>query len=169
MDCCFAWRDRAHATEPRGNDRFLPFPKDQRCRVRLDAKPSVGYSLGQVYIVGFTSYIDCAAQSLQNCFPTTPGAVIPGSNVVVDSNEGNGFVSVFNPSLSTLLYSPLLGDPNGESNRYGTEAFGVTVDPSGNSYVVGQTGSQLRIIGMSLHASTEVISEVHQNLVPRQR
>ena len=98
-------------------------------------------SLGQAYIVGYTSYIHCTAQSLQNCFPTTAGAVIPGSNVAVDTNSGNGFVSVLNPSLSTLLYSTLLGDPNGASTGYGTEAFGVTVDPNGNFYVVGQTGA----------------------------
>ncbi|MBV8841572.1 MAG: SBBP repeat-containing protein [Bryobacterales bacterium] len=98
-------------------------------------------SLGQAYIVGYTSYSHCTPQSVQNCFPTTPGAVIPGSNVAGDSNFGNGFVSVLNPSLSTLLYSTLLGDPNGASNGYGSEAFGVTVDPNGNFYVVGQTGA----------------------------
>jgi uncharacterized protein (TIGR03437 family) len=98
-------------------------------------------SLGQAYVVGFTSYNGCTPQALQNCFPTTPGAVIPGSSVVAGSNGGNGFVSVLNPSLSTLLYSTLLGDPNGASTGYGTEAFGVTVDPNGNFYVVGQTGA----------------------------
>jgi uncharacterized protein (TIGR03437 family) len=98
-------------------------------------------SLGQAYIVGYTSYSHCTPQSLQDCFPTTSGAVIPGSSVAVDSNFGNGFVSVLNPSLSTLLYSTLLGDPNGASNGYGTEVFSVTVDPNGNFYVVGQTGA----------------------------
>jgi uncharacterized protein (TIGR03437 family) len=98
-------------------------------------------SLGQAYIVGFTSYDNCPAQSSQGCFPTTSGAVIPSYNTVSNSDYGNGFVSVFNPSLSTLLYSTLLGDPNGASNGYGTEAFGVAVDPSGNFYVVGQTGA----------------------------
>jgi len=98
-------------------------------------------SLGQAYIGGYTSYIHCTPQTVQNCFPTTPGALIPGSNVAGDSNFGNGFVSVLNPSLSTLLYSTLLGDPNGASNGYGTEVFGVTVDPNGNFYVVGQTGA----------------------------
>ena len=49
-------------------------------------------------------------------------------------------MSVFDSKLSTLLYSTLLGDPNGaETNT--SEAFGVTVDPSGNFYVVGVTGS----------------------------
>src|SRR5580700_3691408 len=98
-------------------------------------------SLGQAYIVGFTSYNNCTSQSSPSCFPTTSGAVIPSYNTASSSDYGNGFVSVFNPTLSTLLYSTLLGDPDGASNGYGTEAFGVTVDPSGNFYVVGQTGA----------------------------
>jgi uncharacterized protein (TIGR03437 family) len=98
-------------------------------------------SLGRAYIVGYTSYNGCTPQALQNCFPTTPGAVIPGSNVVNGSNgNGTGFVSVLNPSLSTLLYSTILGDPNGAQSNT-SEAFGVTVDPNGNFYVVGVTGS----------------------------
>jgi uncharacterized protein (TIGR03437 family) len=98
-------------------------------------------SFGQAYIVGFTSYINCTSQASPNCFPTTSGAVIPSYNTVSPSDYGNGFVSVLNPSLSTLLYSTLLGDPNGASVGYGTQAFSVTVDPSGNFYVVGQTGA----------------------------
>jgi len=60
------------------------------------------------------------------------------------SFNGYGFVSVFDTNLSTLLYSTLLGDPNAAPAGGGTttsEAFGVTVDPSGNFYVVGVTGS----------------------------
>jgi uncharacterized protein (TIGR03437 family) len=98
-------------------------------------------SLGQAYIVGFTQYNNCTSQSSPNCFPTTSGAVIPSYNTVSTSDYGNGFVAVFNPSLSTLLYSTLLGDPNGASVGYGTQAFSVTVDPMGNFYVVGQTGT----------------------------
>lgn len=56
------------------------------------------------------------------------------------AQNGNGFVSVFDPNLSTLLYSTLLGDPNG-SQHSTSEAFDVTVDPNGNFYVVGVTGS----------------------------
>ena len=98
-------------------------------------------STGQAYVTGFTQYSNCTPQTLQNCFPTTPGAVIQGSSVTAGSNGGNGFVAVLNPSLSTLLYSTLLGDPNGMSTGYATEVFSVAVDPSGNFYVVGQTGA----------------------------
>ncbi len=105
--------------------------------------PTTGFGIatdpqGRAYVVGFTEY-NCIppGSAPYECFPTTPGAVIPAGTV---SQNGNGFVSVFDPNLSTLLYSTLLGDPNGaETNT--SEAFGVTVDPSGNFYVVGVTGS----------------------------
>jgi uncharacterized protein (TIGR03437 family) len=59
------------------------------------------------------------------------------------SFNGYGFVSVFDTNLATLLYSTLLGDPNAAPAVGGTtsEAFGVTVDPNGNFYVVGVTSS----------------------------
>jgi len=105
--------------------------------------PTTGFGVttdpqGRAYVVGFTEYNCIPPDSASySCFPTTPGAVIPAGTV---SQNGNGFVSVFDPKLSTLLYSTLLGDPNGaETNT--SEAFGVTVDPSGNFYVVGVTGS----------------------------
>lgn len=94
-------------------------------------------SLGRAYVVGVTSYGSCTAASHTICFPTTSGAVIPGGNF---AQNGNGFVSVFDANLSTLLYSTLLGDPNG-SEHSTSEAFDVTVDPNGNFYVVGVTGS----------------------------
>jgi Beta-propeller repeat len=105
--------------------------------------PTTGFGVttdpqGRAYVVGFTEYNCIPPDSASySCFPTTPGAVIPAGTV---SQNGNGFVSVFDPELSTLLYSTLLGDPNGaETNT--SEAFGVAVDPSGNFYVVGVTGS----------------------------
>ena len=91
---------------------------------------------GRAYVVGTTVY-NCTSAPAYQCFPTTPGAVIPAGTI---SQNGNGFVSVFDPNLSTLLYSTLLGDTNGAQHST-TEAFGVTVDPNGNFYVVGVTGS----------------------------
>ena len=93
---------------------------------------------GRAYVVGFTEYT-CSPpdEASYACFPTTPGAVIPAGTV---SQNGNAFVSVFDPNLSTLLYSTLLGDPNGAVGST-SEAFGVAVDPSGNFYVVGVTSS----------------------------
>ena len=93
---------------------------------------------GRAYVVGFTEYTCMPPdEASYACFPTRPGAVIPAGTV---SQNGNGFVSVFDPNLSTLLYSTLLGDPNGAVGNT-SEAFGVAVDPSGNFYVVGVTGS----------------------------
>jgi uncharacterized protein (TIGR03437 family) len=93
---------------------------------------------GRAYVVGFTEYTCIPPDSASySCFPTTPGAVIRAGTI---SQNGNGFVSVFDPNLSTLLYSTLLGDPSGAVGNTSV-AFGVTVDPSGNFYVVGVTSS----------------------------
>lgn len=95
-------------------------------------------SQGRAYVAGFTSY-NCAPSS--TCpFPTTPRTVIP---TPPSSFNVYGFVSVFDTNLSTLLYSTLIGDPNAAPAGGATtsEAFGVTVDPNGNFYVVGVTSS----------------------------
>src|SRR5450755_1035285 len=96
-------------------------------------------SLCRAYVVGYTSY-SCNPSDSTCPFPTTPRAVIPAPPA---SFNGYGFVSVFDTNLSTLLYSTLLGDPNAAPAVGGTtsEAFGVTVDPNGNFYVVGVTSS----------------------------
>ena len=96
-------------------------------------------SLGRAYVVGYTSY-SCNPSDSTCPFPTTPRAVIPAPPA---SFNGYGFVSVFDTNLATLLYSTLLGDPNAAPAVGGTtsEAFGVTVDPNGNFYVVGVTSS----------------------------
>jgi uncharacterized protein (TIGR03437 family) len=97
-------------------------------------------SQGRAYVVGYTSY-NCTPNGSTCPFPTTPRTVIPTPPA---SFNGYGFVSVFDTDLSTLLYSTLLGDPNAAPAGGGattSEAFGVTVDPSGNFYVVGVTSS----------------------------
>jgi uncharacterized protein (TIGR03437 family) len=96
-------------------------------------------SQGRAYVVGYTSY-NCTPNGSTCPFPTSQRTVIP---TPPSSFNGYGFVSVFDTNLSTLLYSTLLGDPNAAPAVGGTtsEAFGVTVDPSGNFYVVGVTSS----------------------------
>jgi len=97
-------------------------------------------SQGRAYVVGYTSY-NCTPNGITCPFPTTPRTVIPTPPA---SFNGYGFVSIFDTNLSTLLYSTLLGDPNAAPAGGGattSEAFGVTVDPSGNFYVVGVTSS----------------------------
>jgi len=97
-------------------------------------------SQGRAYVVGYTSY-NCTPNGSTCPFLTTPGTVIPTPPA---SFNGYGFVSVLDSGLSTLLYSTLLGDPNAQPAGGGattSEAFGVTVDPNGNFYVVGVTSS----------------------------
>jgi uncharacterized protein (TIGR03437 family) len=95
-------------------------------------------SQGRAYVVGVTSY-NCTPNGITCPFPTTQGTVVPTPPA---SFNAYGFVSVFDNNLSTLLYSTLLGDSNGSPTQATiSEAFGVTVDPNGNFYVVGVTGS----------------------------
>ena len=97
-------------------------------------------SQGRAYVVGYTSY-NCTPNGSTCPFPTTQRTVIPTPPA---SFNGYGFVSVLDSGLSTLLYSTLLGDPNAQPAGGGattSEAFGVTVDPNGNFYVVGVTSS----------------------------
>ncbi len=86
-------------------------------------------------------------------FPTTAGAVLvtpPFStggagyqNVL--SAQNDAFISVFDPTLSTLVYSSLFGEPQvsnaGVGFRGASFTFGeaVTVDAAGNFYLAGTT------------------------------
>jgi hypothetical protein len=84
-------------------------------------------------------------------FPTTAGAVLttpPYSTGVggyqnVLSAEQDAFISVFDPTLSTLLYSSLFGEPQVSNAGLGFEGasftvgLAVTVDASGNFYLAG--------------------------------
>src|SRR6185369_4649876 len=74
-------------------------------------------SLGNAYFTGFT-------QS-----PQFPGA----SNSLVGTEEA--FVTELNPSGTALVFSDYLG-----GNAY-TTAWGITLDPSGNIYIAGETNS----------------------------
>jgi hypothetical protein len=84
-------------------------------------------------------------------FPTTAGAVLTtppystgtGGYQNVLSAEQDAFVSVFDPTLSTLLYSSLFGEPQVSNAGAGFEPASftigqaVTVDSSGNFYLAG--------------------------------
>jgi hypothetical protein len=84
-------------------------------------------------------------------FPTTPGAVLttpPYSTGVggyqnVLNAQQDAFISVFDPTLSTLIYSSLFGEPQVSNAGLGFEGASftvgeaVTVDASGNFYLAG--------------------------------
>ncbi len=86
-------------------------------------------------------------------FPTTAGAVLvtpPYSTGVagyqnVLSAQDDAFITVFDPTLSTLVYSSLFGEPQvsnaGVGFRGASFTFGeaVTVDAAGNFYLAGTT------------------------------
>lgn len=84
-------------------------------------------------------------------FPTTPGAVLvtpPYSTGVsgyqnVLSAQDDAFITVFDPTLSTLVYSSLYGEPQVSNAGVGfggasfTVGEAVTVDAAGNFYLAG--------------------------------
>jgi len=79
-----------------------------------------------VYISGHTESED---------LPTTPGAYSPNYN-----DEQDGFISKFDTTCSTLLYSTFLGGSKEDSCDY-DGGDGMTIDQVGNIYVVGETES----------------------------
>jgi hypothetical protein len=98
---------------------------------------------GNAYIAG-NEDIYCQNYTFAGCFPTTFGAVIPGSATGGRSPQ-YAFVAAFDPTGSKLLYSTLfgdlngLGDPmNGAGDTYGT---GVAVDANGYFYLIGDTNA----------------------------
>ncbi len=82
---------------------------------------------GNAYVTG---------QTLSPDFPTAPAlqAVFGGG-----ISAGNAFVAKLNPNGSALVYSTYLGGSGGDTA--GDTGWGIAVDPSGNAYVTGGTGS----------------------------
>ncbi len=80
-------------------------------------------SSGNAYVSGETQSPD---------FPTTSGAFDTTQN---GNRDWDAFVTKLNPAGSALLYSTYLG------GTYDDRGTGIVVDPSGNAYVTGLTGS----------------------------
>jgi hypothetical protein len=82
-------------------------------------------SANNVYVTGHTHSYD---------FPATEGAYDPSLNASY-LHSRDVFVSVFDPTLSTLLHSTFLG------GRDRDDGNGIALDSQGNVYVVGATES----------------------------
>src|SRR3984957_52863 len=123
-------------------------------------------STGRPYVVGSTSPgTNAPAAHAENGstvvgFPTTAGAALAvppyetkggtaGENQLTLPNTYSAFVSVFDPTLHTLLYSSLFGDSQLSTALIGfqpsapTYGTAVTVDAAGNFYVAGWTADPL--------------------------
>jgi len=89
------------------------------------------------------AYIDGATYSTD--FPVTGGAV-QGTNNTSAAVGSNGFVTKFNSTGSSLVYSTYLGGsgnadgPSGNNN--GDAALSIALDSANNAYVYGLTSSQ---------------------------
>jgi RHS repeat-associated protein len=87
-------------------------------------------SRGNVYVIGTTNATD---------FPVTNGAF---QTTLLGPTDA--FVTKFDPTGSSLVYSTYLGGSGGNHlmfARLGDEGFGIAVDPSGNAYLTGDTRS----------------------------
>jgi hypothetical protein len=98
-----------------------------------------GASGSNLYVTGGTN---------SNDFKTTPNALQPS----LGSSNSNLFVTVLNPTLSTAVYSTYLGQNSSAfsgnlqlSGVGGTHS--ISVDSSGNAYVVGGTNTGFPIMG----------------------
>src|SRR4029077_11564286 len=92
----------------------------------MDSDSASGLAIdaaGNAYVAGGTGSFD---------FPTTPGAfdTLPGG-----PNASDAFVTKLNPTGSALVYSTVLGGTGSEG------ASAVVLDPAGNAWVTGGTGS----------------------------
>ena len=112
-------------------------------------------STGRVYVAGETfpgAIVPAGIGANQQIpFPTTAGAVLStppystggGGYQNVLSAQQDAFISVFDPTLSTLLFSSLFGEPQVSNAGLGFEGASftvgqaVTVDASGNFYLAG--------------------------------
>ena len=77
---------------------------------------------GDAFVTGFAGSAD---------FPVTAGAFQATNHATM----GTAFVTEFNPTGAGLVYSTFLG------GSFGDQAYGITLDGSGNAYVAGWTGS----------------------------
>jgi hypothetical protein len=116
-------------------------------------------SAGRAYVGGGTNGQDCQTYSTAytispvSCFPTTSGALVSGQEPM--NADQPGFIAVFDPTGSNLLYSSLFSaiNPacsweNVDSGKGGcsdttTSVNGVAVDANGNFYIAGTTNEGL--------------------------
>ena len=97
-------------------------------------------SVGDAYVGGSTSSSD---------FPVTPGAFQTTNNGATSTyTVSNGFVSKFNATGTSLMFSTFLGGSGGTINlsptllmNGGDQVSGLAIDSSDNVYVTGSTAS----------------------------
>jgi len=90
---------------------------------------------GNAYVAGTTTSPD---------FPVVAGAFQPVNKAAAGNHAGTAFVTQFNSSGTTLVYSTFLGGSgavNSANQAVGDTAYGLALDAAGNVYVAGTTWS----------------------------
>ncbi|HSB18321.1 MAG TPA: SBBP repeat-containing protein [Bryobacteraceae bacterium] len=95
-----------------------------------DGAVTGGHDYGRAIAVDLSGNVYVAGSTQSTQFPVTDGAI-------ARTNQGStdGFVTKFDPSGATRIYSTYLGGNSIDEVR------GIAVDPSGNAYVTGATSS----------------------------
>lgn len=121
---------------------------------------------GRAYVAGIEGTVCGSGQPAFACFPTTAGAIINGGDPGGDSPPFS-FVSVFDPTGATLLYSTIFGDMNGIGmpvlcGSCLTYIGGIAVDANENFYLTGAT------LGAALPTTLGVVQPTTGPLVDNQ-
>lgn len=100
----------------------------------------------EAYVTGYTESL-CPSDSSPGdvCFPTTPGAAQPGSQISAGVGSPFAFVTKFDAAGANLLYSSLYGTVTPPASpgcsvacgQNTTEANAIAVDARGNAYITG--------------------------------
>jgi hypothetical protein len=101
--------------------------REQAQAIAIDA-------FGNAYVTGLTESEDNTSTSLNEGFPTTPGAFQTRGSF-------DAFVTKLNPQGSALVYSTYLGGPADTSHNGVDRGWGIAVDVAGNATVTGDTSS----------------------------
>ncbi len=102
-------------------------------------------SAGEAYVSGYTGSVVQPGQPSFAAFPTTSGALLPGSWLSPGYGSAYAFFSKFDAGGDALLYSTLYGSntpPNVQGMGYSqlpTYGSAIAIDANGDAYITGNT------------------------------
>jgi uncharacterized repeat protein (TIGR01451 family) len=102
-------------------------------------------SAGEAYVGGSTSSVQGLDQPPYYAFPTTSGALLPGTQNSPGYGSWYAFFTKFDTAGANLLYSTLYGSqtlPNVQAsgyNQWPTYGTAVAIDADGDAYITGYT------------------------------
>ncbi len=121
-----------------------PFPQPELTALLGSDLPLTAADIGTAVAVDSNNFAYVTGLAYSKDFPTTASAFQGGNSGFSNSNP-NAFISKLDYSMtgdSSLVYSTYIGGSGRvNSSGHGDVANGITVDASGNAFIVGQTYS----------------------------